>query len=124
MLKEVTAKQLKGKRFYKKNKVQFVMFYGATCGPCKITLPSYELEANLFTERGAKIEFYKFNAWEPEEHNIYGREDMGVEGVPTFLAFYDGEEIFRESGAGDREKVHERIHSVVDMLHKQHNIKI
>ena len=125
MLKEVTVKQLKGKRFYKKNKVQFVMFYGATCGPCKATLPTYEEVANFFVERGANIEFYKFNAWEPEEHLIYGGEDMNVKGVPTFLAFYEGEEVFRESGAAaDKEIMHKRIHSVVDKLFKEKNIKI
>lgn len=124
MLNEVTVKELRDSSFYEKDGVQFVMFFGATCGPCKATMPHYEEAAKFFTERGANIEFYKFNAWEPEEHNNYGREDMGVEGVPTFLAFFDNQEIYRDSGTSDYETMCRRIHSVIDIIFKAHQIKI
>ena len=39
-----------------------VMHYGETCGPCKATMPHYEVVVNHFTQHNVtNVQFYKFH---------------------------------------------------------------
>lgn len=98
--------------------VRIVMFYGPTCGPCKATMPNYEIASNFFEERGARIQCFKINAWEPAEQANYCRETWGVEGVPHFKAFYKGKMLKEKVGGGDEPTMKQFIHEVIDETFK------
>jgi thiol-disulfide isomerase/thioredoxin len=72
-----------------------VMHYGATCGPCKSTMPHYEVVAQHFIDygRGERVKFYKFHQWQPEYKEFITEHNLGTNGVPTFRFYYFGEEI-------------------------------
>lgn len=72
-----------------------VMHYGATCGPCKNTMPVYEVVAQHFIDygRGDRVKFYKFHQWQPEYKPFIEEKKLGTNGVPTFRFYYFGEEI-------------------------------
>lgn len=72
-----------------------VMHYGATCGPCKSTMPIYEVVAQHFIDygRGDRVKFYKFHQWEPEYKPFIQEKNLTTNGVPTFRFYYFGEEI-------------------------------
>lgn len=98
--------------------VRVVMFYGPTCGPCKATMPNYELVSNFFEERGARMRFFKINAWEPAEQANYCRETWKVEGVPHFKAFCRGHVIKEKVGGGDEPTMKAFMQEVVDEAFK------
>jgi thiol-disulfide isomerase/thioredoxin len=85
------------------NDIYVIMFYGETCGPCKATMPNYETVANFYVEKGAHIKFFKINAWEPAEQNIYCKETWGIQGVPHFKVFCRSEQVIEKTGGGDEE---------------------
>lgn len=94
--------------------VRVVMFYGPTCGPCKATMPHYDTASQFFIKRGARIKFYKINAWEPIEQAHYCRETWKVEGVPHFKAFCRGEQLIEKVGGGDEPTMKAFLQDVVD----------
>lgn len=67
-----------------------VMHYGTTCGPCKITMPHYEVVVQHFLDHGKthKVKFYRFDQWLPEHKPFIAAEGLGVKGVPTFKYYY------------------------------------
>lgn len=70
-----------------------VMHYGVTCGPCKTTMPNYELVADHFIayNRGHMVKFYKFHQWEKTYKEFITQNNLAVNGVPTFRFIYAGE---------------------------------
>jgi hypothetical protein len=72
-----------------------IMQYGATCGPCKNTMPHYEAVAQHFIDygRGERVKFYKFHQWEPGYKEFIQENNLTTSGVPTFRFYYFGEEI-------------------------------
>jgi len=67
-----------------------VDFYSTVCGPCMAMYDDYEDAALGF---GLKVRFLKINA---DEHQEVARA-YGVSGLPTIIAFKDGQEVNRIS---------------------------
>jgi thiol-disulfide isomerase/thioredoxin len=71
--------------------VVFVDVWGPKCAPCLALGPTYEALADQFDDRGR---FLKLEA----PANRMACVDLGVMGMPTFLAFRNGSEVGRLSG--------------------------
>lgn len=71
-----------------------VDFWAPWCGPCRMMAPHYEEAARRFS---ASARFAKVNS--DEEPSLSAR--FGIRGIPTLIAFRDGKEIARQSGAMD-----------------------
>ena len=51
----------------KEGPLHVVMHYGATCGPCKNTMPHYEILERHFLEYNfTNVKFYRFHQWQNE----------------------------------------------------------
>ena len=49
----------------KEGPLHVIMHYGETCGPCKLTMPHYEILELHFREYNIKnVKFYKFHHWQ------------------------------------------------------------
>ena len=69
-----------------------VMHYGATCGPCKTTMPYYEILEQHFREYNIKnVKFYRFHQWEAEYRKFIEENNLKTNGVPTFRYYYYGD---------------------------------
>lgn len=78
----------------KEGPLHIVMHYGETCGPCKKTMPFYELLAQHFIEHNfTNIKFYKFHQWEPGYREWIKENGLLANGVPTFRYYYYGEKL-------------------------------
>jgi thioredoxin 2 len=71
-----------------------VDFWAPWCGPCKMMAPYFEQAARDFEP---KIRLAKVNS--DEAPNLSAR--FGIRGIPTLIAFREGREIARQSGAMD-----------------------
>jgi len=67
-----------------------VDFYSPACGPCMAMYDDYEDAALAF---GLQVRFLKINA---DEHQEVAKK-YGVSGLPTIIAFHQGEEVNRIS---------------------------
>lgn len=75
-----------------------VMHYGATCGPCKVTMPQYEaVVAHFELYNISNIKFYRFHQWEPSYKEFIEQNNLNTNGVPTFRYFYMGDVINEET---------------------------
>lgn len=104
--------------------MRVVMFYGATCGPCKRTMPHYETVAKYFTLKKSPVLFYRINAWEPVEQKEYCEQTWGIQGVPNFKAFVLGNVIHTRQGGGDEEQMFKFLQECVDEAFKQCGVRI
>jgi thiol-disulfide isomerase/thioredoxin len=121
MVTEVTMEDIIAEHIYEDGYMSVIMFFGAGCGPCKATLPNYEAVAEYFTSRGAKIKFYKINAWEPDEQKEYCTNSWGINGVPHFKVFFNQEEVLTKIGGGDYDSMAAFIQNGVDEIFKKIN---
>jgi thioredoxin 2 len=64
------------------------------CGPCQAMAPAFAAAARKFEPR---LRFAKVNS--DEEPALAAR--FGIRGIPTLIAFRDGKEIARQTGALD-----------------------
>lgn len=101
------------------NNMHVVMFYGATCNPCKATMPHYEVVSKFFTERNAPIKFHKIHAWEEGAQRDYCTNVWGVGGVPHFKIFYRGEIISIRDGGGDEPALNTFVLEAIDEVFKR-----
>ena len=85
------------------NDIYVIMFYGTNCGPCKATMPNYEAVASFYKEKGIHIQFFKIDAWAPEEQKVYCKVTWGIQGVPHFKVFCRSEQVIEKIGGGDEE---------------------
>jgi thiol-disulfide isomerase/thioredoxin len=80
------------KEVYRKGPLHVVMHFGATCGPCKMTMPYYDAVEQHFVEyKVTNVKFYWFHQWEPSYKDFIDVNNLKTNGVPTFRYFYDGE---------------------------------
>lgn len=100
----------------KEGPLHVVMHYGATCGPCKITIPYYDAVEKHFLEyKVTNVKFYWFHQWEETYKPFIEEHKLGVNGVPTFKYFYMGDMINEETRSyNDADELKKRIMTVVD----------
>lgn len=78
----------------KEGPLHVVMHYGDRCGPCKMTMPHYEVLANHFLEHNfTNVKFYKFHQWQMEYKPFIQENELTTKGVPTFRYYYFGEKL-------------------------------
>ena len=106
------------------NDVYVIMFYGETCGPCKATMPHYEAVANFYKEKNAHIQFFKINAWAPDEQKEYCSTVWGIRGVPHFKVFCRSEQVMEKAGGGDEAAMKEFMQNVIYETLKKFQEKI
>lgn len=124
MVTEITMHTLMEGQSTPDNDVRIVMFYGPMCGPCKATMPHYEAAAEFFVGKGARMQCFRINAWEPVEQLAYCKETWGINGVPHFKAFCRGEQLIEKVGGGDEATMRKFMQDVVDAAFTRFQEKI
>ncbi|HAE27245.1 MULTISPECIES: thioredoxin family protein [Hyphomonas] len=62
------------------------------CGPCRMMAPAYEASAARFADH---VRFFKLNS----DQNQETAGKLGIRGIPTLIAWQDGDLIANQSGA-------------------------
>jgi thiol-disulfide isomerase/thioredoxin len=88
---------------HREGPLHVIMHYGMNCGPCKSTMPHYEILASHFEQHKiTNVKFYKFHQWEQSYRPFIEEHSLKVSGVPTFRYYYFVEKLHEvTSGYGD-----------------------
>ena len=79
-----------------------VDFYADWCGPCKAMSPVVEQLANQYN---GKLKIIKVNI----DNNQSAAAQYRVQGVPTFILFSKGQQVWRQSGAMPAQQLNQVI---------------
>jgi len=107
-----------------KNDIVLVDFWAEWCGPCKRFGPIYEKASEEYGD----IVFAKLDTDANQE--LSGA--LGIEGIPTLMAFREGVLVFNQAGALPGPQLKQvveavkgldmaQVHAEVDRLHAQHS---
>ena len=124
MVSDITMQEIINIGSVDDDDVRILMFYGPGCGPCKATMPNYEAASNFYLEKGARIQFYRINAWEPAEQAEFCKKNWNINGVPTFKAFFRSQEVFEKVGGGDEPTMKQFVQNVIDEVFKRFQERI
>lgn len=76
------------------------------CMPCRMISPIVEEIGN---DNQGKLKVCKLNT--DENHNIAAQ--YGIQGIPTLLFFKDGQEVDRIVGVAPKQKIQEKLNSIL-----------
>lgn len=125
MVTEITLEDMEPGAMPEDNDMHVVMFYGVSCGPCKMTMPLYETAATFYTEKQARIRFHKLHVWETEDIRSRCAERWNVTGVPHFKLFTHGECIVdRVGGHREDETMMQMIQDGIDLSFRRFGERI
>jgi len=97
------------------NDIVLVDFWADWCGPCKRFAPIYEKASEEYTD----ITFAKLDTDANQELSA----QLGIEGIPTLMAFREGVLVFNQAGALPGPALKQVIDAVkgldMDEVHKQ-----
>jgi len=83
-----------------------VDFWASWCMPCRMLAPTIE---KLAEENQGKLKVCKLNT--DENQNIAAQ--YGIQGIPTLIVFKEGKEISRTVGVMPKEKLQEKLNSIL-----------
>ncbi|ARS34360.1 thioredoxin [Pontibacter actiniarum] len=83
-----------------------VDFYADWCGPCKAMSPVVQQVAGQFS---GKLKVIKVNI----DSNQAAASQFRVQGVPTFILFHKGKQVWRQSGAMPAQQLTQAIQQFV-----------
>lgn len=87
-----------------------VDFYGDHCGACVYTAPYYRQAAD-------ELGYVKFIKVNTSAYPALGKQ-FQVVGLPTFLYFYKGKEVFRSTGGMNLPTIQENLSHLLYPSHK------
>ena len=83
-----------------------VDFWASWCMPCRMLAPTVE---KLAEENQGKLKVCKLNT--DENQNIAAQ--YGIQGIPTLILFKEGKEVDRSVGVSSKQKIQEKINSIL-----------
>jgi thiol-disulfide isomerase/thioredoxin len=123
MVTEITKADIENGVISNPNVMHVIMFYGTTCGPCKGTMPHYEIASDNYNQKTDRIRFYKIHSWD-EAQKEYCKETWGIEGVPHFKLMLRGMTIHEKRGGGDLDAMTKMVHEAIDQVFKVHGERL